>query len=191
MFCLQAVFNYRDTLVIEDLRKNGIKLYMLSGEDSDSVQTDCNAMNLLEGFTDPIVIEGVTERQVEDSLKSCLKEVLKRRLDERMKHQSSNEKEKVRKKTVDAKRIKPGGVRGMNEQRRKKKIPDRQINSEKTQKFNVEYQAADVDKVKETNVVFFNGTQLKFILRDQTLEKLFLSLCNLCSLCIGSSVTPI
>ena len=79
----------------------------------------------------------------------------------------------------------------MNEQRRKKKIPDRQINAEKTQKFNVEYQAADVDKVKETNVVFFNGTQLKFILRDQTLEKLFLSLCNLCSLCIGSSVTPI
>lgn len=48
-----------------------------------------------------------------------------------------------------------------------------------------------MDKVKETNVVFFNGTQLKFILRDQTLEKLFLSLCNLCSLCIGSSVTPI
>ena len=37
VFCLQAVFNYRDTLVIEDLRKNGIKLYMLSGEDADSV----------------------------------------------------------------------------------------------------------------------------------------------------------
>ena len=38
-------------------------------------------MNLLEGFTDPIVIEGTTERQVEDSLKSCLKEVLKRRVE--------------------------------------------------------------------------------------------------------------
>ena len=47
-------FNYRDTLLIEDLRRNGIKLYMLSGEDIDNVQTDCNAMNLLEGFTDPI-----------------------------------------------------------------------------------------------------------------------------------------
>lgn len=59
---LQVAFNYRDTLVIEDLRKNGIKLYMLSGEDADNVQTDCNAMNLLEGFTDPIIIEGRTER---------------------------------------------------------------------------------------------------------------------------------
>lgn len=54
-----------------------------------------------------------------------------------------------------------------------------------------EYKAADVDKVKETNVLFFQGTQLQFILRDQTLEKLFLSLCNLCSLCVGTSVTPI
>lgn len=59
---LQVTFNYRDTLLIEDLRRNGIKLYMLSGEDNDNVQTDCNAMNLLEGFTDPIVIQGTTER---------------------------------------------------------------------------------------------------------------------------------
>lgn len=54
VFGLQVAFNYRDTLLIEDLRKNGIKLYMLSSEDSDNVQTDVNAMNLLEGFTDPI-----------------------------------------------------------------------------------------------------------------------------------------
>ena len=32
--------------------------------------------------------------------------------------------------------------------------------------MNIEYEAADVDKVKETNVLFFNGVQLKFILRD-------------------------
>lgn len=48
-----------------------------------------------------------------------------------------------------------------------------------------------MDKVKETNVCIFQGNQLQFILRDQTLEKLFLSLCNLCSLCIGTSVTPL
>lgn len=88
-------FNYRDTLVIEDLRKNGIKLYMLSGEDADNVQTDCNAMNILEGFTDPIILLGLTERQIEDSLKSCLKEVLKRRLDERTKHQNRSEKQQL------------------------------------------------------------------------------------------------
>jgi len=83
VFGLKVAFNYRDTLVIEDLRKNGIKLYMLSGEDTDNVKTDCNAMNLLEGFTDPIEISGITERQVEESIKSCLKEVLKRRLEKR------------------------------------------------------------------------------------------------------------
>lgn len=81
MIGLQVAFNYRDTLLIEDLRRNGIKLYMLSNEDYDNVQTDCNAMNLLEGFTDPIIVKGTTERQVEDSLKSCLKEVLKRRVE--------------------------------------------------------------------------------------------------------------
>ena len=59
---------------------------MLSGEDVDDVQTDCNAMNLLEGFMDPIMIVGASERQVEDSLKTCLKEVLKRRHEERGKH---------------------------------------------------------------------------------------------------------
>lgn len=107
VFGLQVAFNYRDTLVIEDLRRNGIKLYLLSGEDEDSVQTDCNAMNLFEGFTDPITILGETERQVEDSLKSCLKEVLKRRIDERMKHQNATEKDKGRKKKRgDFKRIK-------------------------------------------------------------------------------------
>lgn len=58
VFGLQVAFNYRDTLLIEDLRRNGIKLYMLSGEDIDNVQTDCNAMNLLEGFTDPIELQG-------------------------------------------------------------------------------------------------------------------------------------
>ena len=83
VFGLQVAFNYRDTLLIEDLRRNGIKLYMLNGEDKDNVSTDCNAMNLLEGFTEPIEISGETERQVEESLKSCLKEVLKRRLEKR------------------------------------------------------------------------------------------------------------
>ena len=37
VFGLQVAFNYRDTLLIEDLRRNGIKLYMLSGEDIDNV----------------------------------------------------------------------------------------------------------------------------------------------------------
>ena len=105
VFGIQVAFNYRDTLVIEDLRKNGIKLYMLSGEDFDDVQTDCNALNLLEGFMDPIQIVGATERQVEDSLKTCLKEVVKRRHDEREKHKVKD-KEKFSKKSKVSKETK-------------------------------------------------------------------------------------
>jgi len=78
---------------------------MLSGEDFDDVQTDCNALNLLEGFMDPILILGATERQVEDSLKTCLKEVVKRRHDEREKHKVKD-KEKFSKKSKVSKETK-------------------------------------------------------------------------------------
>ena len=79
IYGLQLAFNYRDSLVIEDLKKNGMKLYLLSGDSEDSVLTDCNAMNMLEGYDNPIRIEGSSDRQVEESLKGCLKECIKRR----------------------------------------------------------------------------------------------------------------
>lgn len=80
-----------------------------------------------------------------------------------------------------------------NEARRKllKKVNDKKQEKKSNHENDFEYKAADVDKVKETNVLFFEGEQLAFILRDQTLEKLFLSLCNLCSFCVGTSVTPL
>ena len=73
----------------------------------------------------------------------------------------------------------------------KKQVEKKQDKTKNNHENDFEYQAADVDKVKETNVLFFEGEQLAFILRDQTLEKLFLSLCNLCSFCVGTSVTPL
>ena len=42
----------------------------------------------------------------------------------------------------------------------------------------------------QKNSVFINGTSLQFILKDETLTKLFLTLCSLCTLVVGSSVTP-
>ena len=38
--------------------------------------------------------------------------------------------------------------------------------------------------------VFVNGQTLHFILKDETLTKLFLTLCSFCTMVIGSSVTP-
>ena len=79
IYGLQLAFNYRDSLVIEDLKKNGMKLYLLSQDAEDNVLTDCNAMNMLEGYDNPIKLEGNSDRQVEESLKVCLKECIKRR----------------------------------------------------------------------------------------------------------------
>ena len=36
-------------------------------------------MNMLEGYDNPIKLEGSSDRQVEESLKVCLKECIKRR----------------------------------------------------------------------------------------------------------------
>ena len=40
IYGLQLAFNYRDSLVIEDLKKNGMKLYLLSQDAEDNVLTD-------------------------------------------------------------------------------------------------------------------------------------------------------
>ena len=42
----------------------------------------------------------------------------------------------------------------------------------------------------QKNCVFVNGLTLQFILADETLTKLFLTLCSLCTLVVGSNVTP-
>lgn len=43
----QEIFNFRDTLVIEDMIKNGVKVWMVSKEDELSHVVNCNAMRLL------------------------------------------------------------------------------------------------------------------------------------------------
>lgn len=43
---------------------------------------------------------------------------------------------------------------------------------------------------QDRNVVRIQGETLKIILQDETLSKVFLMLCNICSLVVGSSITP-
>ena len=50
--------------------------------------------------------------------------------------------------------------------------------------------ASDLSQFAEQNVISFNGKALQFILKDETLLKIFLTLCSLSSLCIGSSINP-
>ena len=41
------------------------------------------------------------------------------------------------------------------------------------------------------NAVFVNGRSLQFILKDETLSKLFLSICSMSSFIVGSKITAI
>lgn len=72
---LSPIYNIRDTLVLEELEKNGVKLWLIS-EDSERVnKVDYEAIDLYDNYLDPFKIKGVNERKVEDSIKACLKEL--------------------------------------------------------------------------------------------------------------------
>ena len=43
---------------------------------------------------------------------------------------------------------------------------------------------------QDRNVVRISGDTLKIILQDEALTKVFLMLCNICSMVVGSSITP-
>ena len=65
--------NTRDALLMEELRKNGVKLFLLSTDVTAENITDLNALKLFHNYRQPLNVTGRTDRQVEDSLKSCLK----------------------------------------------------------------------------------------------------------------------
>ena len=71
---LQNCICERSSLVIEDLKRNGLKLFVLSQANSVETLTDCIALKLFDGNNkEPLKVAGSTERQVEVSLKSCIK----------------------------------------------------------------------------------------------------------------------
>jgi hypothetical protein len=68
----QDLFNFRDTLVIDDLMKNGVKVWVLSKDDEIVHTVNCNAMRLLNRDTNPLIINGDNEKDVEEQVKKCL-----------------------------------------------------------------------------------------------------------------------
>ena len=147
--------------------------------------TDCNAMNMLEGYDNPIKLEGTTDRQVEESLKVCLKECIKRRNIDLMKDVAEKPGGTSKKQQKDLKRKKrkreeANLVVDMDEKRTTK-----EMNAERNKQ-----NMTNFGTLQERNVVIFDGVQLQYILTDETMKKLFLTLCNLSSLCIGSSISP-
>ena len=66
---LKKLINFRDCLMVEELKKNGIQLCLLSTDTTVDNVTDYNAMKLFQDFKPPLNITGISEREVEDSLK--------------------------------------------------------------------------------------------------------------------------
>ena len=53
---VKNVVNKRDTLVIEELKNNGVKLFILSQEDTQANLTDCNALDIFKGYSQPLIV---------------------------------------------------------------------------------------------------------------------------------------
>ena len=52
-------------------------------------------------------------------------------------------------------------------------------------------QYPDVSDFDRKNAIFVTGKLLQFILKDETATKLFLTICTMCSLCVGNQVTAL
>ena len=65
---------------MEELRKNGVKLFMLSTDVTAENITDLNALKMFHNYRQPLNIVGSTDRQVEESLKNCLKQLVEKRM---------------------------------------------------------------------------------------------------------------
>ena len=112
--------------------------------------TDCNAMNMLEGYDTPIKLEGSTDRQVEESLKVCLKECIKRRNIDLKKEENS--KSQIQEPAV--KRVTTNGRRRIK--KRQAELIDNRTDKEKNAERNKQ-NMTDFGTLQERNVVTFDG----------------------------------
>ena len=88
---LKKLINFRESLVVEELRRNGVQLCILSTDSTLDNITDYNTIKLFKDFRPPLNVTGVTEREVEDSLKQCLKTIVDRRFAETQSRFSKDE----------------------------------------------------------------------------------------------------
>ena len=139
---------------MEELRKNGVKVFFMSTDAGSEAITDLNALRVFQDYNLPLNVVGRTDRQVEESLKGCLKQLVDRRSAE----------------PVDG--AAPGSVPAEEAEVAGRDAPPDLVDSD------------------QRNSVFVSGKSLQFILKDDTLTKLFLTLCSLCTIVVASAVTP-
>ena len=180
MIGMKTQCNIRDALLIQELRNNGVRLFMLSGESASDNITDLNALKIFKDYRQPLNVTGNTDRQVEESIKNCLKQIVERREADPSEEQQS-EDAAVSQLNLIAK----------NSNVKKQRIGNfDKFNRSKVKEEKKEKKKENNLSLDEKNDIFINGRALQFILKDDTLTKLFLTLSSFCSLVIGSSVTP-
>jgi hypothetical protein len=70
---MTPVYNVRNSLVVEELEKNGVKLWLVSDERREKNLTDFEAIDLYENYTDSFKVKGDTGKQIHDSIMFQLK----------------------------------------------------------------------------------------------------------------------
>ena len=188
-----------------------MKLYFMSQEPEDCVITDCNALNMFAGYDPAIRLKGDSESQVDRSLRQCIKECIRRQnLQSTSGSAESPPTDKYasgdsRERSLSRGRLSshPGFLRrkGSHSPRSRNRRSDlgsgeihsERSYSERTGKLD-DKQPQDSSELRgtgqEKNVLIFDGVALQFILTDDTLKTMFLTLCSLCSVSIGSNVSP-
>lgn len=104
---------------------------------------NCNSMNLLNKDSNPLIINGETEREVEEQVKKCFSTIL----DDPEKKQSE----------VDGKANGPSSNNSCN-------------------------------KISSQRILMVSGHALHYILKEEHLNKRFLTLASFCELIIGSNI---
>ena len=157
--------NVRDTLVLEELEKNGLKTWLLSQKKAEKSMASYYGIDLFDNYRKPFEIQGLSERQIEDSLKMQLKGLC-----ERLQNFS----------------------KGADFNEPIFSITNR-ISGKKTSKRDSKTKNKKVDDQAESkkNCVVIKGQQLYLILKDETLLMLFFTLTSFCSLVICNEIDPI
>ena len=160
--------NIRNALVIEELMGNGIKLQLVSKDPMVDNKTDYNALHIF-GDAQPVYVTGTSDREVEVSLKRCLKSVIERR------------------EQLSAESLVPSHLKA-----RKRKETSHQSDYKKQERFESEKDGY-IRKIEndELNSVFYHGEALEYVLRDPTLGKLFVTLCSMSRVAVGSEITVV
>lgn len=153
--------NLRNSLVLEEAHRNGIKVWMITDDSEFRSLTDCNYLKFMQDCSQPFNIKGSNEREVEESIKNGLRIITD-------KIAKANQNLTTTNRTPTKKSL---STPNSHEQPTASTMRRKLKNS----------------KFKEPKyIVFFNGNSLKYILKDETLKKSFLLLCSMCNFMIGS-----